>query len=131
MPVLTTWTKDDETPTGDYGERNAYSFKIDTEGNELAVLEGARRAIGWPLPTVALLALVYGIYGQYLPGEFGHSGMPLKNFLGTLTIAEGGIWGGLTGISVNIVAVFVIFGAVLNAGEAGQQPGPAANQGSQ
>ena len=86
----------------------------------LIVLEMARRAISWPLPLVAALALVYGIWGQHLPGEFGHPGLPLQSFLGTLTIAEGGIWGKLTGISVSIVAIFVIFGAVLNAGEAGQ-----------
>ncbi len=86
----------------------------------LVVLEGARRAIGWPLPLMALLTLLYGLFGQFLPGEFGHSGTPLKSFLGTLTIAEGGIWGSLTGISVGVVAIFVIFGAVLNAGEAGQ-----------
>ena len=84
------------------------------------VLEMARRAIGWPLPMVALVAIVYGLFGQYLPGEFGYPGMPIESFLGTLTIAEGGIWGSLTGISVNVVAVFVIMGAVLNAGEAGQ-----------
>ena len=86
----------------------------------LVVLETARRAIGWPLPCVAAVALAYGLYGQFIPGEFGHSGTPLNSFLGTLTIAEGGIWGSITGISVNVVAVFVIFGAVLNAGEAGQ-----------
>ncbi len=86
----------------------------------VVVLEAARRAIGWPLPMVAALALLYGLFGQYIPGEFGHSGTPLPSFLGTLTIAEGGIWGSLTGVSVNVVAIFVIFGAVLNAGEAGQ-----------
>ncbi|MEM9330780.1 MAG: TRAP transporter fused permease subunit [Pseudomonadota bacterium] len=86
----------------------------------LIVLEAARRAIGWPLPIVAALMLCYGLFGQYIPGEFGHSGTPLASFLGTLTIAEGGIWGSLTGVSVNVVAIFVIFGAVLNAGEAGQ-----------
>ncbi len=84
------------------------------------VMEGARRAIGWPLPLMALLALLYGLFGQHLSGEFGHSGTPLASFLGTLTIAEGGLWGSLTGISVGVVAIFVIFGAVLNAGEAGQ-----------
>ncbi|WP_425349455.1 TRAP transporter permease [Cohaesibacter celericrescens] len=84
------------------------------------VLEAARRAIGWPLPIVAFLALLYGLFGQYIPGEFGHSGTPLTSFLGTLTIAEGGLWGSLTGVSVSVVAIFVIFGAVLNAGEAGQ-----------
>jgi TRAP-type uncharacterized transport system fused permease subunit len=41
-------------------------------------------------------------------------------FLGALTIAEGGIWGNLTDVSVKVVVIFVIFGAVLNAGEAGQ-----------
>ncbi len=86
----------------------------------VVVLEMARRAIGWPLPMVAAFALAYGLFGQYLPGEFGHPGLPVESFLGTLTIAEGGIWGSLTGISVNIVAIFVIMGAVLNAGEAGQ-----------
>lgn len=85
-----------------------------------SVLEMARRSIGWPLPTVALLALAYGLFGQHVPGEFGHAGLPPASLLGTLTIAEGGLWGSLTGVSVGIVAVFVILGAVLNAGEAGK-----------
>ncbi|WP_170343007.1 TRAP transporter permease [Ruegeria arenilitoris] len=84
------------------------------------VIEAARRAIGWPLPTVAALALIYAFFGQHIPGEFGHSGMPLRSFLGSMTIAEGGIWGSLTAVSVGVVSIFVIFGAVLNAGEAGQ-----------
>lgn len=83
-------------------------------------LEAARRAIGWPLPLVALLALMYGAFGQHIPGAFGHPGLPLPSMVGTLTIAEGGLWGSLTGVSVSVVAIFVIFGAVLNAGEAGQ-----------
>ena len=86
----------------------------------LCVIEAARRAIGWPLPMVALAALAYGLFGKYIPGEFGHAGTPLASFLGTLTIAEGGLWGSLTAVSVGVVAIFVIFGAVLNAGEAGQ-----------
>lgn len=86
----------------------------------ICVLEAARRAIGWPLPLVAALSLAYALLGQNIPGEFGHSGTPLRSFLGTMTIAEGGIWGTLTAVSVGVVAIFVIFGAVLNAGEAGQ-----------
>ena len=86
----------------------------------ITVLEMSRRFIGWSLPLVASIALAYGLWGQHVPGELGHPGLPLESFLGTLTIAEGGMWGQLTGVSVNVVAVFVIFGAVLNAGEAGQ-----------
>ncbi len=86
----------------------------------ICVLEMARRAIGWPLPCVAAVALIYGLFGNHVPGELGHPGLPVDSFLGTLVIAEGGLWGQLTGVSVSVVAVFVIFGAVLNAGEAGQ-----------
>lgn len=106
--------------------RNQYGFLESQFQVALAItllliaMEGARRAIGWPLPLVALLALAYGLYGQHIPGEFGHAGTPLRSFLGTLVVAEGGLWGSLTGVSVGVVAVFVIFGAVLNAGEAGQ-----------
>ena len=85
----------------------------------LVVLEMARRAIKLALPTVAVLVLAYGFLGQYLPGEFGHPGLPPGSLLGTLTIAEGGLWGPLTGVSVNVVAVFVILGAFVGAGEGG------------
>ena len=85
----------------------------------LIVLEMARRSVGWPLPLVSLLSLLYGMFGNFIPGEFGHPGIPINSFFGTLTIAEGGIWGTLTGVSVSIVAIFVIFGSFLNSGEAG------------
>lgn len=84
------------------------------------VAEAARRAIGWLLPLVASAALLYAISGHLIPGEFGHSGAPLRSFLGTMVITEGGIWGSLTAVSVSVVSIFVIFGSVLNAGEAGQ-----------
>ena len=79
----------------------------------------ARRTVGWPLPLITLIFSLYGLTGDKIP-EFGHPGIPINSFLGTLIITEGGLWGKLTGVSVSIVAVFVIFGAILNAGEAGQ-----------
>ena len=85
----------------------------------LCALEMARRAVGWPMPLIAAITILYGIFGNLIPGEFGHAGMPIESFLGTLIITEGGLWGSLTGVSVSIVAIFVIFGAVLNAGQAG------------
>ncbi len=85
----------------------------------LAVLEMARRAVKLALPLTALIALTYGLLGHHMPGDFGHQEIPLDSFLGTLVIAEGGIYGSLTGISVNIVAVFVILGAFVGIGEGG------------
>jgi len=86
----------------------------------LLALEMARRQVKWAMPSTAALALLYGLFGQYLPGELGHAGIPLASFLGTLTITEGGLWGSLTGTSAEVVAVFVILGAVIGAGEGGQ-----------
>ncbi|MBU75126.1 MAG: TRAP transporter permease DctM/Q [Rhodospirillaceae bacterium] len=86
----------------------------------LLTLEMARRAVSWPLPLITFVFLLYGLFGSHIPGEFGHPGLPFNSFLGTLVITEGGLWGKLTGVSVSVVAIFVIFGAVLNAGEAGQ-----------
>jgi len=85
----------------------------------ISVLEMARRAIKLALPLTAAIALAYGLWGHFIPGYFGHQEIPTDSFLGTLVIAEGGIFGSLTGISVNIVAVFVILGAFVGVGEGG------------
>ncbi len=115
------WIAINQSALGDqYGYLSGQGQVIMAVALLAIVLEMARRAIGWPLPVVALIALLYGTMGHHLSGEFGFAQLPLNSFLGTLTIAEGGVWGSLAGISVGIVAVFVIFGAVLNAGEAGQ-----------
>ena len=84
------------------------------------VIEMARRAVRLALPVVAVLALAYGLFGQHLPGEFGHPGLPFDSLMGTLVIAEGGLWGPLTGVSTGVVAVFVILGAVIATGEGGE-----------
>lgn len=86
----------------------------------LLALEMARRQVKLAMPIAAALTLLYGLFGQHLPGELGHGGIPLASFLGTLTITEGGLWGSLTGVSAEIVAVFVILGAVIGAGEGGK-----------
>jgi len=85
----------------------------------LVVLEMARRAIKAVLPTVASIVLIYGYLGEYIPGTFGHAGIPTDYYIGTLTITEAGLWGTLTGTSVEIVSLFLILGAFISAGQAG------------
>ena len=117
----TCWIAWNAEALGDqYGVLEGWSQAVIAAILLAAVLEMARRVIGWPLPLMAALALCYGVWGRHIPGEFGHAGTPLVNFFGAFVVAEGGIWGQLTGVSVNVVAVFVILGAILNAGEAGR-----------
>ncbi|MBR3372110.1 TRAP transporter permease [Roseinatronobacter sp. NSM] len=85
----------------------------------VVVLEMARRAIKIVLPAVAAIVLAYAFLGPFIPGRFGHAGMPVDYLLGTLTITEGGLWGTLTGTSVDTIAMFVILGGFISAGQAG------------
>ncbi len=102
-----------------YGSLEGYTQYFVAITLLLAVLEMARRAVKLALPLTALIALAYGLFGHYIPGTFGHQEIPLDSFIGTLVIAEGGIYGSLTGISVSVIAVFVILGAFVGIGEGG------------
>ncbi|HEY6555195.1 MAG TPA: TRAP transporter fused permease subunit, partial [Vicinamibacteria bacterium] len=83
----------------------------------LVVLEAARRMIRPILPTITLLFLLYALYGHHIPGYFGHVKYDLAQIVGMLYLTTGGIWGQLTGISANIIAIFVFMGAFV--GETG------------
>src|SRR3546814_508983 len=83
------------------------------------VLEMARRAVQPVLPGVAVLCLLYGFYGEHLPGMLGHPGLPIDYFLGSMVLAEGGRWGQLTGSSIDLIEPFMILGDAVSAGGAG------------
>ena len=71
----------------------------------LIVLEAARRMIRPILPSITLLFLLYALYGHLIPGFFGHVKYDLAQIVGMLYLTTGGIWGQLTGISANIIAI--------------------------
>lgn len=85
----------------------------------LSVLEMARRSVKAVLPTIASIALAYGVFGHLIPGTFGHGELPFDYILGTLTITEGGVWGPMAEVSSETIAQFVILGSFISAGAAG------------
>lgn len=84
------------------------------------VLEAIRRTIGWFFVAFVLVFVAYAFLGPYIPGPFGHRGVLLDRFVFTLYLGTEGLWGTLMSISANVVAVFILFGAVLNASGAGE-----------
>jgi TRAP transporter 4TM/12TM fusion protein len=80
----------------------------------LIVLEAARRMIKPILPSITLLFLLYALLGHHIPGFFGHVKYDLSQVVGLLYLTTGGIWGQLTGISANIIAIFVLMGAFIS-----------------
>ena len=83
----------------------------------LIILEAARRMIKPALPTIALLFLLYALFGHLIPGKFGHPKYDLFTLISTLFLTTGGIWGILVGVSADVIAIFVFLGAfIVNTG---------------
>lgn len=79
----------------------------------LLVIELARRATGWGLIAVCILALGYAFAGPYLPGFLAHRGYGATRLIEHLFLSTEGIWGIPLGVSADFVYLFVLFGAVL------------------
>lgn len=79
----------------------------------ISILEGTRRKMGIALPLIASIAMLYMLFGQYLPGTLGHSGFTIIEFIDTLYTTTEGIWGVAIGASATFVILFVIFGSFL------------------
>ncbi|GHV53312.1 C4-dicarboxylate ABC transporter [Deltaproteobacteria bacterium] len=77
------------------------------------VFLATKRLIGWAIPLLALLALVYALYGPIFPGIWKHSGISIRYVIEVLYLSDRGLWGLVTGISATIIATFMIFGTVL------------------
>ncbi|WP_459908727.1 TRAP transporter permease [Desulfotomaculum defluvii] len=79
----------------------------------LFVIEAARRVVGWPIVTVAILFLGYAFAGPYLPGAFAHQGATISGLVGHLYYTTEGIFGIPLGVSSTFIFLFILFGAYL------------------
>jgi TRAP transporter 4TM/12TM fusion protein len=84
------------------------------------VLEAARRSTGWIMPAVAVMFLLYALFGPYLPAPWTHRGYDLERLSGQLYITLEGIFGPAIDVSSSLIILFTIFGAVLQYSGAGQ-----------
>lgn len=85
----------------------------------ILTLEVTRRATGWALPIVAGLSLLYGIWGNYLPGILWHKGYSLTRVVSYVFSLEG-IYTLPLAVSATYVFLFILFGAVLQASGTGK-----------
>lgn len=82
-------------------------------GMVFALLEAARRSVGWPLVLITAAFVLYAIYGNYLPDPFWHRGMSPPEVLERLYLTLDGIWGVPVGVTASYVFLFVLFGSFL------------------
>ena len=79
----------------------------------LLVLEATRRTTGMALPIVAIVFVLYGFLGPYMPGILNHPGIPLNQFIGMNYLFSEGIFGVPLGVSATFIIIFIIFGGFL------------------
>lgn len=77
------------------------------------VLEGARRTTGPGLSVLALVAILYALFGENLPGLFQHTGSTLPQIASNLYLSTEGILGIAVGVSSTYLVLFIVFGALL------------------
>jgi TRAP transporter 4TM/12TM fusion protein len=78
----------------------------------VVLLEATRRSVGWPLPIIAIVLMIYALYGRSLPGILAHPGNSWKSVVNHLYLTSQGIYGIALGVVATYVFHYVLFGVL-------------------
>ncbi|MCC6377649.1 MAG: TRAP transporter permease [Burkholderiales bacterium] len=84
------------------------------------LIEATRRSMGWPLPIIAIVFMVYALGGTWFPGLLKHSGASWPALVNHLYLTSQGIYGIAIGVVATYVFHFVLFGVLATAIGLGQ-----------
>ena len=102
-----------------FGLKISYELILGSIGI-LLLLEATRRAIGIPLVAIALIFLLFSIFGQKMPDLISHQGLSLTRLVGYHWFGGEAIFGIPISVSVSFIFLFVLFGATLDAAGGGK-----------
>ncbi|MDD4772241.1 MAG: TRAP transporter permease [Eubacteriales bacterium] len=80
----------------------------------LLVMEACRRCVGMPIIVIVNLFLLYTLFGNYVPGTFGHRGYSIARVASHMFFTTEGIFGTPIGVSSTFIFLFILFGAFLD-----------------
>jgi TRAP transporter 4TM/12TM fusion protein len=86
----------------------------------LMILDIARRTVGVSLTIIAAVFYLYALFGPYMPDIIAHRGYKIPYITNYLAWTMEGIFGTAIGASVSFVALYIIFGELLEKFGAGQ-----------
>ncbi|WP_144636880.1 TRAP transporter permease [Bordetella genomosp. 13] len=78
----------------------------------IGLLEGTRRAMGWPLPIIALVFMAYAAFGPWFPGLLQHAGNSWAQIVNHMYLTSQGVYGIAVGVVATYVFHFVLFGVL-------------------
>jgi len=83
------------------------------------ILEGNRRQIGWIIPIIVLVGLIYAHFGEYFPTVIAHVNFDVQRLTTLLYMGTDGIYGMIARVSFSYISLFIIFAQFLRATGAG------------
>ncbi|MFQ3622346.1 MAG: TRAP transporter permease [Acetobacteraceae bacterium] len=78
----------------------------------VVVLEATRRSMGIVLPVIVIVFILYGLFGNHVPGVLAHPGATVENFVSQLYMTQEGIFGIPLKVVATFVFHFVLFGTI-------------------
>src|SRR5919112_3110484 len=78
----------------------------------VVLLEATRRSVGWPLPLISVLVMLYAYFGPSMPGILTHPGASWSNIVNHLYLTSQGIYGVALGVVATYVFHYVLFGVL-------------------
>jgi len=83
------------------------------------VIDGTRRTMGYVLPTIGIVFLAYALFGDFLPGSFGHRFIAPVDVLDQLVFTTNGIFTSPIAVASTFVFLFCLFGSFFSYSGAG------------
>ncbi|WP_127108130.1 TRAP transporter permease [Pararhodobacter zhoushanensis] len=86
-------------------------------GGALLVLsiEALRRSTGWALPIIVVLFLLYGLFGDFVPGMLQGRATDIERLTAYLAIDVNGMLGLPIIVACTVIIAFLLFGSLLSA----------------
>lgn len=75
-------------------------------------LEATRRSMGWVLPGIVVVFILYALYGNHLSGVLAHPGADWAGFVNHVYLTQEGIFGIPAKVVATFVFHFVLFGVI-------------------
>ncbi|MCB1451438.1 MAG: TRAP transporter permease [Nitratireductor sp.] len=78
----------------------------------LLTLEATRRSVGPTLPAIAILFILFAVFGPWAPGALKHGGTSWLGLINHLYMTNQGIYGIAIGVMAQYVFLFILFGVL-------------------
>lgn len=83
------------------------------------VVDATRRAMGYVLPLIGIIFMLYAFFGDLLPGSFGHRYIAPVDILDQLVFTTNGLFTSPIAVSSTFVFLFCLFGSFFQYSGAG------------